>query len=421
MAVALLPALGFPRTWPLLTVLWGAAVVAYGADALLSPRRTAVSWDLQTPATLYIGERAVAVATVRVSSRRPVPVELVLDLSEELEPQPSVVGMGSAPGSTFDWELVPRRRGTVEIERLWIRYLSPLGLWSWLVVAPIGREIAVLPNLPLVRSTALRFFSDRDFRAGLKIERYRGDGTEFDSLKEFLVGDDSRTIDWKSSARHRKLYCRQHRAERNHQIVITLDTGRLMSEHFGDVPKLDHALNAALVLSYVCLTSGDRVGLFSFGSGIGPGLDPVRGVASIQALIHATSRIDYSNDETNFTLGLTTLAQKLRRRSLIILLTDFVDTVTAELMLENMDRIRRRHLVVFASVRDPLLAETVASKPSSVVALNRCVVAQNLLRDREIVHRRLRRMGIHPLDAEPSAIGPGLINQYLDIKRRELV
>lgn len=175
------------------------------------------------------------------------------------------------------------------------------------------------------------------------------------------------------------------------------------------------------MLAYVCLASGDRVGMFSFGAGIGPSIDPVRGVGSIQALIRMTSRIDYSNDETNFTLGLTTLAQRLRRRSLIILLTDFVDTVTAELMLENMDRIRRRHLVVFASVRDPLLASVVRSRPVDTVALHRSVVARGLVQSREIVHRRLERLGIHALDAEPSAIGPGLINQYLDIKRREML
>jgi uncharacterized protein (DUF58 family) len=319
------------------------------------------------------------------------------------------------------WRLEPLRRGTATVEQAWIRIRSPFGLWHSLVRAPLEREIPVLPDLLLVRATALRFFSEREFRAGLKIERYRGDGTEFESLKEFTVGDDQRAIDWKASARHRRLLARQFRAERNHQVVLTVDTGRAMSETLGGIPKLDHALNSALVLAYVCLASGDRVGLFTFDARIGPGLAPVGGVSSMSALIRFASAVEYSGDETNFTLGLTTLSQRLRKRSLVVLLTDFEDTMTAELMLENLDRIGRRHVVVFVSIRDPLLRQATARQPSNLFELNRAVVAGGFLSDREIVHRRLQRMGIFPLDVEPERIGPDLINRYLEIKRREAV
>jgi uncharacterized protein (DUF58 family) len=272
-----------------------------------------------------------------------------------------------------------------------------------------------------VRAAAIRFFADRNFRAGLRIERYRGEGSEFDSLKEYLPGDDHRAIDWKASARHLTLLARQHRAERDHQVILGVDTGRVMSETLGAITRLDHALNAALLLAYVCLASGDRVGLFTFDARPGASLAPVHGVGGMRPLVDAIARVGYSRDETNYTLGLTTLAQRLSRRSLVILLTDFVDTVTAELMIENVARLIERHVLVFVSIRDPRLVALAESRPASEEDLGRAVVAGNLLRDRELVHLRLRRFGVRALDVPPERIAPGLIDQYLDIKRRERI
>jgi uncharacterized protein (DUF58 family) len=123
-------------------------------------------------------------------------------------------------------------------------------------------------------------FSERDFRTGLKTERYLGDGSEFDSLKEFVRGDDKRAIDWKSSARHRRLLARHHRAERNHRVILTLDTGRLMSEPLGALTRLDHAIHGALLLGHACLRAGDQVGLFTFDARARMAHPPAGGIAS---------------------------------------------------------------------------------------------------------------------------------------------
>jgi uncharacterized protein (DUF58 family) len=142
---------------------------------------------------------------------------------------------------------------------------------------------------------------------------------------------------------------------------------------------------------------------------------------AFEALNRFAAGIDYSELETNYTLGITSLAQRLSRRSLVVVLTDFVDTVTAELMVENLDRLARRHVVVFVALQDPELAAAAAGAPDALLDLNRAVVAAGLLRDREVVLRRLRRLGIHPIDAAPSEVSPRLINAYLDVKRRERI
>jgi uncharacterized protein (DUF58 family) len=307
------------------------------------------------------------------------------------------------------------------IERLWVRLRGPLGLLSGVLRFPVRREIPVQPNLGAVQAMAIRFFGDRQARVGLKVERFQGDGSDFESLKGYVAGDDHRAIGWKSSARHHSLVVRQFRAERNHQMVVALDTGRLMSERLEGIPKLDHAVSAGLVLAWVGLRTGDRVGLFTFDAKPGIRLDPAGGPKSFTALSRAASRVEYSQEETNFTLGLTMLGQSFTRRSLVVVLTDFVDTVTAELMVENLGRLAKRHLLVLVALRDPELARTLARAPESVLDVSRAVVGAQLARDREVVLRRLRRHGVHCLDVEPKQVGPKLVNAYLDLKRREMV
>jgi len=308
-----------------------------------------------------------------------------------------------------------------EVERLWIRYPGPLGLLQAVVRLSLERQISVVPNILPARRAALRSISDPSYQTGLKIERYKGDGTEFDSLREFGEGDGLRAIHWRATARHNKLLTRQYRAERNHQVILAVDTGHLMSEPLGGIPKVDHAVNAALLLSYICLRSGDRVGLYSFHAGVGPFVEPQGGLPFFRMLTYRTSLIEYSDTETNFTLGLTTLSQKLRRRSLVVVLTDFVDTVTAELMLDNVGRLARKHVVVFVSLRDPELQRLSLTQPSDALHLNRAVVANSYLRERHLVLRKLERQGLFTVDTEPTGVGSELINRYLHIKRRELI
>ncbi|MFL6195795.1 MAG: DUF58 domain-containing protein [Thermoanaerobaculia bacterium] len=419
--IALLPVLVHPRLWTLWPAYLGLLALALGADALMAPRRRDVSCSVDLPGTLYIGEEEEAVLTVRLPSPRTSRVAVAMDLSDRLEPQPALHGRLAAGVANLRFRLVPTRRGRVVVERAWVRFAGPLGLIASVARVDLKRQAPVVPNIRPVKAVALRFLTDREFRAGLKIERYKGDGTEFDSLKEHAPGDDHRSIDWKASARHKKLVTRQFRAERNHQVVLAIDTGHLMCEPLAGIPKVDHAVNAALLLAYVSLRAGDRVGLATFDSRLGLYVEPKGGLRGFDVLSQMGSQVDYSDRETNFTLGLTSIGQRLSRRSLVVVLTDFVDTVSAELMVENLDRLSRRHVVVFVALQDPGLAATAAAAPGDVLALNRAVVAGGLLRDREVVLRRLRRMGIYPVDAAPSQVSTRLINTYLDIKRRERI
>jgi uncharacterized protein (DUF58 family) len=279
----------------------------------------------------------------------------------------------------------------------------------------------VVPNVGAVRAIALRTFSNREYMNGMKVERYIGDGSEFESLREYVPGLDHRAIDWKSSARHLKLLCQEFRAERNHQVVLAIDSGQLMSESLDGVPRLDHAINAGLLLGWFCLKTGDRVGVVGFDDRIRTWADPLGGVHNFPRLQRLTADIAYRRVETNYTLALAELTARLRRRSLIVLITDFLDTVTAELMVENVLRLARKHLVLFVALRDPGVESRALAAPRSSMTLQQAVVADDFVRERQVVIERLKRAGVHCIDVAPAQFSVQLLNRYLDIKRRELI
>jgi uncharacterized protein (DUF58 family) len=232
---------------------------------------------------------------------------------------------------------------------------------------------------------------------------------------------DIRAIDWKHSARHRRLLCKEFTAERNHSIVLAFDTGQLMREPIEGAPKLDHAINAALILAHQALSEGDLVGVYGFAARPGPFRRPISGPTAFPRILRGLNALDYSPEETNHTLGLGALMGRLNRRSIIILLTDILDTVSAELMVRNLGRMARDHLVIFVALREPWVEEAIARPPDTAGDLTEIVVTMDLDDDRAAVLRRLRRIGIDPIDVVPQALSTALLNRYLKIKRQASV
>lgn len=411
------------RLWPAWVGYLAGVLLLGGVDALLGLPRRRLVIEAEAPDTLYMGETDPLVLSVRARGwRRTARLELLVDLGAGLAPvAPGTAAVPPGEAARVEVPLTPRRRGTAMVEAVWLRWRGPFGLMRRSLRRPLGARVRVVPNLRAVRSAALRFFGSREFLSGLKVEHYIGDGSEFESLREYMPGLDHRAIDWKASARHKKLLCQEFRAERNHQVIISIDTGHLMSEPLGAAPRLDHAINAGLMLSYFSLRTGDRVGLFGFDDKVRVFAEPAGGMGTFARLQRLTADLEYGTGETNFTLGLANLAARLRRRSLVVLLTEFVDVITAELMLENVQRLAVKHLVVFVALRDPLVADLSGREPRSLADLHRAVVAGDMAREREAVLGRLRRLGVLCIDAPPDRLSMSLLNRYLDVVRRELI
>ena len=316
---------------------------------------------------------------------------------------------------------MPLRRGRILLVRLALEWTGPLGLVLVRKHVEVDETVDVVPNVRRAQQTALTLLSRRDALLGRRVVKHVGEGSEFEALREYVPGLDPRAMNWKASARHRKLINQEYRAERNHQVVMAMDTGHLMREPVAGAPKLDHAITSALVLGYTALKTGDRVGSYAFDAQPRSFIEPRGGVRAFEHLLRGSADLEYSAAETNFTLGLTELSLRLKRRSFVVLMTDFVDTVTAELMTENLSRLARRHLVTFVALRDPGLDDLVNADPATMGALYRAVVADDFVRERDLVLRRLRRFGVFCIDAAPGDVSVALVNRYLDAKRRELV
>ncbi|NKJ71441.1 DUF58 domain-containing protein [Rhizobium leguminosarum bv. viciae] len=408
-----------------LLLMWLALAALTLADLVISNLAGRMTVDFDLPPQGFVGHTAAFMVGIR-SQKGALPrkIEIRLDLAPELVVDEirwlnpaSGAGEGEVKAS-LDLRLT--RRGRYAVNALWLKWPSRLKLLEIIAKMPVGKEIAVQPDISPVLSGAIRT-QILPLEAGQKDLRLRGEGSEFHQLREFVSGMDPRSIDWKRSARMRSLVVREMRAERNHQIILCVDSGRLMAEQLAGFTKLDRAINAALAMCWGAGLAGDLVGFYSFDSRPRLFVPALPGRAAFPRLQTVCAGLRYETQETNHTLGLTHLSGRLKRRSLIVIFSDFVDTITAELMIENMQVLARHHFVVYVALRDPMLAKLIEPEETTLDAVARSVAARQILQERRAVMERLARLGVLCLDSTPEALTSDLIARYIEIKSREMI
>ncbi|AGH50555.1 hypothetical protein G432_14180 [Sphingomonas sp. MM-1] len=378
--------------------------------------------DVEAPGTAGVGAGLKALVRVAFTGAAPASAEIILEHSDLLEtpggPAWTIALAGGSGAASLP--LAAARRGAARLEALWLRWTGPLGL-SWKQRrAPLNLRILITPDVHAVRDRGAHLFL-RSTMHGLVAQLDRGDGAEFESLADFQPGMDRRAIDWKQSARHSRLLAKEYRTERNNNIVFALDAGRNMCEPLDGVPRIDRAVSAALLSAYVALKLGDRVSLFGFDSRPRITSGAVAGARAFALIQRLAAEIDYSGEETNYTLALTTLGGRLNRRSLIVVFTEFSDPTSAELMLRAAAGLLDRHLVLFVVLEDRELVDIAAAEPHDPDDVTRAVMAAELLRERRIVITRLRHSGFHVLESPHDRVGLRLVDYYVDLKRRNLL
>ena len=416
--VSVLLALLLGSGWWSAALIWiTLAAASVATDALLVPSRHAFAATLAMPERLEAGGPGGEIRATFPAARRAIGLELALEAEDRVAVEPGRLVAVATVGAVF--AVHPRRRGRARIVALHLRWRGPLGLVWRGRIQQLDRAIDVVPHVSAVREEAMRLFS-RNRDGGTALQRDLAPSLEFHALREFRAGDDKRGINWRQSARHQALMIRETRAERNRTIVFAIDTGRLMSEPLdGGLPRVDRAINAALLTAYVGLKVGDRVGLFAFAARPKLALAARAGVESFAMVQTRAAALDYSTEETNFTLGLSTLGAALPGRALVVIFTEFADTTGAALMISNLGPLLERHLVIFVAFGDPELEGLVRAAPKTPADISRAVVAGSLLRERDLVLSRLRRQGVEVLDAPAAAAGPALLKRYLALKRED--
>ncbi len=405
-------------------VLWGVLAAAGLLDLALSHAARNFTVSVEAAQSGFVGHE-LHLSTSITSTKHSLPrtLSLRLDCNALLKAQPATLTLETDPHTktaSIEWPIILLKRGQGQVTRLYARYSSRFGLFEILPNWPLAIEMSILPDISPVTSGEIHS-QMLPLLDGMKDMNLRGQGSEFHQLREFQAGMDPRSIDWKRSARLREIVARETRAERNHQIVIAVDCGHLMAERVDRLSKLDTAINAALALTWAGGLGGDQVGFFSFDAKPGQFLPPRPGRRAFGQIQSHSAALEQASVETNHTLALSHVNQNLSQRSLIVVFSDFVDTVTAELLIENLAVLRRQHLVLYIALRDPALKRLSHPEHAGLGSVAKAVSAQQLLRERESVIDRLRRLGILCLDHEPQNLTPALISRYMDIKAREMI
>jgi uncharacterized protein (DUF58 family) len=418
--LALVVAVAVPGRW-YAALAWPVAVLlAALIDGVTSRAQAAIRLEL--PATAPVGGTIAGRLSVALTGYRPGSVEIALAPDALLDMPDDgrlwlALDAGKGAGSIA---IDARRRGTARVDRLWLRWRGRLGLmWHQRSVAS-DATVAILPDIRAVQERGAEIFK-RHALPGLLAQVDRGDGADFEALVEYRSGMDRRAIDWKQSARHLKLHAKEFRIERNSQIVFAIDAGRQMSEPVAGLPRIDRAVSAMLLSAWVALKLGDRVAIDAFdarprvASGLITG---TRGFAELQRL---AARIDYSTEESNYTLALTDLAARLTRRSMIVLFTEFTDRTAADFLLRAARQLLRTHLLLIVVLRDEELESLIDRRPDTPEDVTRAVTAAGLLRERLLVLTQLRHLGAHVIEAAHDGVADALVTGYLDLKRRNLL
>jgi len=310
--------------------------------------------------------------------------------------------------------LRPTRRGDRLADRVTVRSVGPMGLAARQGSHQVPWRLRALPPFESRRHLPSRLarLREMDGRSAVQV---RGQGTEFDSLREYVVGDDVRSIDWRASARAADVMVRTWRPERDRRVLLVLDCGRTAAGRVGDAPRLDAAMDAALLLAALAARAGDRVDLVAYDRAVRARVEGVPATGLLPALVQAMAPLDASLVEPDYRGMVSTVLASSARRSLVVLLTALDTAPVEEGLLPVLGLLTRRHGVVLASVADPRVAEMAAGR-GEVAAVYDAASADRAGLERERLGQVLSRRGVEVVDAPPGLLAPRLADRYLALK-----
>jgi uncharacterized protein (DUF58 family) len=313
--------------------------------------------------------------------------------------------------------LRPTRRGDRRTEQVTIRSLGPLGLAARQVSLPAPGVLRVLPAFGSRRHLPAKLARLRELDGQASV-RVRGQGTEFDSLRDYVDGDDVRSIDWRASARRQtplKLVVRTWRPERDRRVLLVLDTSRTAATRVGDAPRLDAAMDAALLLAALAARAGDRVDLLAMDRRVRGRVEGVGRTGLLPALVATMAPLDADLVEADWSAVVATVLRRLSRRALVVLLTTVDSPSLEEGLLPVLPLLTARHQVVVASVSDPQVA-ALARGRGDAYAVYGAAAAERAVLDRTALTAELGRLGVDVVEGSPEELPPRLADRYLALK-----
>lgn len=321
----------------------------------------------------------------------------------------------------FIYGLTPPRRGKYEFGKTAVRFLSRLGfVWCQTDLGK-AESVKVYPNMRRAREMELKALGAHSFLAVQRKAVLRGEGREFESMRDYVRGDELRHISWTATARRGKLTTRQYQIERDQTIIIALDAGRLMTGRIGDETKFDTAIHAALALMSAAVRGGDNCGLMVFGRKVKKFLPPKKGIGHIDAVLETLHDLEPELIEPSYSRAFQHIASNSKKRSFVVVLTDLVDKESSKELLTALKLLRPRHLPLVVTIGDRDLNATVSQVPKELKDVFTQSAAEEIIYGRESALRLVESIGGLALDVTTQTLAPKLLETYLRVKERGLL
>ncbi|MDA8371333.1 MAG: DUF58 domain-containing protein [Nocardiopsaceae bacterium] len=407
---------GSVGTWLLWTVLIALAA-AIVLDLVLAPSARKVVFERDGDSSIRLGETASVTLLVANPSRRTLRgrVRDAWAPSAGAAPRAHTVRIPAGERRRFTTTLTPQRRGDQRAAGVTVRSVGPLGLAARQCTHAVPWSVRALPPFHSRRHLPGKLARLRELD-GRHSALVRGQGSEFDSLREYVPGDDVRSIDWRATARRDGVVVRTWRPERDRRILLVLDTSRTSAGRVGDTPRLDHAMDAGLLLAALAAKAGDRVDLLAYDRRVRAQVRTHGRGSRIPAIVQAMAPLEAELVESDPTgLVATILGGHSRTRQLVVLLTDLNAPAMEEGLLPLLPALTSRHLVMVAAVNDPRITEMAAGR-GTARAVYTAAAAERALTDRRRITAELRRHGVEVVDADPDHIAPALADAYIALK-----
>ena len=415
-------ALLFPGGWLagllyfiLIVVLsWRDAGAIPPASKLRATRQLPPRFALDVDHSVKLILTNLAAVPIQVSVRDELPD--LFEAKTEL-PETTVPAGGEA---RLSYDVRPLSRGAHSFGDVILRVRGERGLVQKQIALAVPDTAKVYPNFRGADHYQLLARIDQRDEIVRKPRPFKAAGTDFESLRPYISGEDPRNMDWKATARRGAPVSRNKQVERGQQLAVLLDAGRLMAETIGKYSKLEHALNATVMLSYVVQKRGDALSVASFSNKIESFLPTVRGPALLPRVLESLYAIQVHPVESDYWQAIAQVLMLLNRRSLVILLTDVLDASASAGLINNLSRAAEKHLVLCVVLSEPAIGEIARAVPASVEDTYRKAAACDQLRRRRLALESMRSRGILVLETDPAHLSVHLVKRYLEIRQANL-
>ena len=412
----------FPgRTALIATVAYDLALVALlGFDYAMSAKPNEIVVRRAAIRSLSLGTSNRIGLLIRNRASHPIQIDITDDLPEEFERGNETISTTIEKRSHAEatYLVRPTQRGLFEMGDLHIRYLSVLGLFRRQMRISARDSVKIYPNFKNVSHYELAAHHRRLNQIGILSSRMLGKGSQFESLREYVPGDDLGDVAWKATAKRGKMLIRNYETDRSQNILILLDCGRLMTPKLGALQRLDYAINATLLLTWVAMKQTDNIAMVAFSDQIESYVPLTKGRLALTKMNEALYRLEPRLRESNYEKACQFLTLQNRKRSLIVLFSDVIDPQSSSVLLSHMGRFARRHLPLCVTFQNPELDDIAESEPKDPEECYRKSVAIQMRRRRGEALLKMRRYGVDVIDTDPREVTPKLISRYLEIKKK---